>query len=150
MIPVVANVFRARWLIPADGPILEDAALIAEAGHIVRIGPWAHLKAHVAASDTVEHFPDAALLPGLVNAHTHLSLSDMRGKFRPTKNFASWLVQLAGLRVLRGEAQMREAIQHGAAESLAAGTVAHAGRFSAKRSCSARRASRAFKPPWRP
>ena len=122
----MAQVYRARWLIPAEGPILEDAALVAEGGHIVRLGPWSSLKAHVGPGDAVEHFPDAALLPGFVNAHTHLSLSDMRGKFRPTKHFASWLVKLAGRRVLRSEAQMREAIRHGAAESLAAGTVAGA------------------------
>ena len=109
----MAQVYRARWLIPAEGPILEDAALVAEGGHIVRLGPWSSLKAHVGPGDAVEHFPDAALLPGFVNAHTHLSLSDMRGKFRPTKHFASWLVKLAGRRVLRSEAQMREAIRHG-------------------------------------
>jgi len=122
----MAHVYRARWLIPAEGPILEDAALVAEGGRIVRVGPWASLKAHVGAGDTVEHFPDAALLPGFINAHTHLSLSDMRSKFRPTKHFASWIVKLAGRRVLRSQAQMREAIEHGAAESLAAGTVAGA------------------------
>jgi cytosine/adenosine deaminase-related metal-dependent hydrolase len=121
-----AKVYRARWLIPAEGPILEDAALVADGGRIVRIGPWSSLKAHVAAGDTVEHFPDAAILPGLINAHAHLSLSDMRGKLRPTKNFASWIARLAARRVVRGKAQMRRAIEHGAAESLAAGTVAGA------------------------
>ena len=126
MIPLAASVFRARWLIPAEGPILEDAALVAEGGRIVRLGPWSSLKAHVGASDAVEHFPDSAILPGFVNAHTHLSLSDMRGKFRPTKNFAAWIAKLAARRMLRGRKQMREAIERGAAESLAAGTVAGA------------------------
>jgi cytosine/adenosine deaminase-related metal-dependent hydrolase len=126
VIPVAASVFRARWLIPAEGPILEDAALVADGGRIVRIGPWARLKAHVGGRDTVEHFPDAALLPGLVNAHTHLSLSDMRGKLRPTKNFASWIARLAARRVLHGKAHLRQAIEQGAAESMAAGTVAGA------------------------
>ena len=122
----MAHAYRARWLIPAEGPILEDAALVADGGRIVRIGPWSSLKAHVGGSDTVEHFPESALLPGFVNAHAHLSLSDMRGKFRPTKNFTSWIARLAARRVILSKAQLREAVQHGAAESLAAGTVAGA------------------------
>ena len=122
----MAHVYRARWLIPAEGPVLEDAALVAEGGRIVRIGPWASLKAHVGAGDTVEHFPDAALLPGLVNAHTHLSLSDMRGKFRPTKNFAAWIAKLAARRQLRTQASMRRTVEAGARECREAGTVAGA------------------------
>lgn len=121
-----AKVYRARWLIPAEGPILEDAALVADAGRIVRIGPWAGLKAHVGTSDTLDHFPDSALLPGLVNAHTHLSLSDMRGKFRPTKNFASWIARLAARRQLRTQASMRRAVEAGARQCREAGTVAGA------------------------
>jgi cytosine/adenosine deaminase-related metal-dependent hydrolase len=122
----MAHVFRARWLIPAEGPILEDAALVADGGCIVRIGPWSSLKAHVGGSDTVEHFPESALLPGLVNAHTHLSLSDMRGKFRPTKNFAAWIAKLAARRQLRTQASMRRAVEAGARECREAGTVAGA------------------------
>jgi cytosine/adenosine deaminase-related metal-dependent hydrolase len=123
---VGTKVYRARWLIPAEGPILEDAALVADAGRIVRIGPWAGLKAHVGGSDALEHFPDAALLPGFVNTHTHLSLSDMRGKFRPTKNFASWIARLAARRQLRTEARMRQAVEDGARECREAGAVAGA------------------------
>jgi cytosine/adenosine deaminase-related metal-dependent hydrolase len=123
---VGAKVYRARWLIPAEGPILEDAALVADGGRIVRIGPWSSLKAHVGGSDTVEHFPESALLPGLVNAHTHLSLSDMRGKFRPTRNFAAWIAKLAARRQLRTQASMRRAVEAGARECREAGTVAGA------------------------
>jgi len=122
----MANVYRARWLIPADGPVLEDGAIVAVGGRIERVGPWPQLRPHVAPSDVVEHFPDEAILPGFVNAHTHLSLSDMRGKFRPTKNFAGWIARLASRRVLRSEAAMRRAVHRGADESAAAGTVAGA------------------------
>ena len=121
-----ATVYRARYLIPAEGPVLEDGALIVAGGSIVRVGPWSRLKAHAGGGDAVRHFPDAAILPGLVNAHTHLSLSDMRGKFRPTKNFAAWIARLAARRQLRTEAGMRRAIEAGARECREAGTVAGA------------------------
>jgi cytosine/adenosine deaminase-related metal-dependent hydrolase len=121
-----AHVYRARWLITADGSTTKDAALVAAGGRIVRIGPWSHLAAHITSADTVEHFPDAAILPGLVNAHTHLSLSDMRGKLRPTKNFAGWIGRLAARRTVRTEATIRRAVEDGAREVREAGTAAGA------------------------
>jgi len=130
-----ATVYRARWLIAADGSTIEDAALVAAGGRIVRIGPWPRVEPHVSPADTVEHFPDAAILPGLVNAHTHLSLSDTGGKLRPTKNFAGWIARLAARRILRTEAATLRAVADGARQVHEAGTAAAAdltpdGRFS--------------------
>jgi aminodeoxyfutalosine deaminase len=120
------HVIRARWLVPAGGECIADGAVVAEAGRILRVGPWRDIARLAGPDDHVEHLPDSALLPGLVNAHTHLSLSDMRGKFRPTKNFGGWIARLAARRLLRTEAAMRRAVADGAAESAAAGTVAGA------------------------
>ena len=121
-----AKVYRARWLIPASGPVIEDGALVAAGGRIVRVGRWSELQAHVGAEDAVEHFPDAALLPGFVNAHTHLALSDMGGRLRPTKNFAAWLGRLTARLWARGRDAARKAVRLGVEQSLAAGTVAAA------------------------
>jgi cytosine/adenosine deaminase-related metal-dependent hydrolase len=121
-----AKVYRARWLIPASGPAVEDGAIVAAGGRIVRVGRWPELRAHVGPEDTVEHFPDAALLPGFVNAHTHLALSDMAGRFRPTKHFTAWLGRLTARLWVRGRDAARKAVRLGVEQSLAAGTVAAA------------------------
>jgi cytosine/adenosine deaminase-related metal-dependent hydrolase len=120
------NVYRARWLITAGGETLTDAAVACAGGRILRMGPWSRLAPHVGPGDTVEHFPDGALVPGFVNAHTHLSLSDMAGKFRPTRNFAAWIGRLALRRHLRTDGSVRRAVEAGARASLAAGTTAGA------------------------
>jgi cytosine/adenosine deaminase-related metal-dependent hydrolase len=122
----MAHAYRARWLIPASGPVIEDGALVAAGGRIVRVGRWPELRAHVGPEDAVEHFPDAALLPGFVNAHTHLALSDMGGRLRPTKNFAAWLARLTARLWARGHDAARKAVRLGVEQSLAAGTVAAA------------------------
>ena len=122
----MATIFRARWLIPAAGNPVADGAVVAEGGRIIRVGPWSRLKAHVGPADAVEHFPDAALLPGFVNAHTHLALSDMAGKFRPTRNFTAWLGRLTVRLWARGRQAAGKAVRAGVEASLAAGTVAAA------------------------
>ena len=121
-----ANAYRARWVIGADGRVIADGAVVAVDGRIARVGPWSKVRPHVAASDVVEEFADAAILPGFVNAHTHLSLSDMGGAFRPTANFTAWIGKLAARRLTRTKARIRRAVARGAADSLAAGTVAGA------------------------
>jgi len=121
-----ANAYRGRWVIRADGRVVDDGAIVAVDGRIARVGPWTKIEPHVAPSDAVEAFPDAALLPGLVNAHTHLGLSDMAGRFRPTSNFTAWIGRLAARRLTRTTGRIRRAVARGAAEALAAGTVAGA------------------------
>ena len=99
---------------------------MAAGGRIVRVGRWPELQAHVGPEDAVEHFPDAALLPGFVNAHTHLALSDMAGRFRPTKHFTAWIGRLTARLWVRGRDAARKAVRLGVEQSLAAGTVAAA------------------------
>jgi len=121
-----AKVYRTRWLIFADGRAIDDGAVVAVDGRIARVGPWSKVHPHVAASDAVEHFADSCLLPGFINAHAHLSLSDMGGAFRPTANFTAWIGKLAARRLTRTKTAGRRAVARGAADSLAAGTVAGA------------------------
>ena len=121
-----ANVYRVRWVIDATGSVIDNGVVVAAGGRITRVGPWSKVGPHVAASDAVEHFADAALLPGFINAHAHLSLSDMGGAFRPTANFTAWIGKLAARRLTRTKARIRRAVARGGADSLAAGTVAGA------------------------
>jgi len=124
--PEPATVYRARWIVPAEAPPIADGAVVAAAGRILRLGPWGTLRPHVSPSDAVEHFPDAALLPGLVNAHTHLGLTDMAGRFRPTANFPAWIGRLTARLMLRSGGAARRAVADGRDRSLAAGTAAGA------------------------
>jgi len=122
----MANVYRARWLIPADGPVVDDGAIVAGGGRIVRIGAWRNLEPHVGPNDSVEHFPDACLLPAFINAHAHLGLSDLAGRFEPTSDFAGWITRLVAKRLLRTDRGTRRAVRQGLDQGLSAGTVAGA------------------------
>ncbi|MDB5987267.1 MAG: family hydrolase [Nevskia sp.] len=70
-----------RWLIPVE-PVadraLEDHALVIDGGRIVDVLPADFARQSYAARETIE-LPHHALLPGLVNAHTHAAMSLLRG-----------------------------------------------------------------------
>ncbi|MGB2797166.1 MAG: amidohydrolase family protein [Phycisphaerae bacterium] len=121
-----ARVYRARWVISNRAGSIEDAAVVCSDGRIARVGQWSRVQEHVGARDAVEDFGESAILPGFVNGHTHLSLSDLGGKFRPTRNFAGWIGRLTARRLARTQGAIRRAVRQGAEESLAAGTVAGA------------------------
>lgn len=74
------RLLSARWIIPVepDGLVLEDHALVLCDGRIAAILPRDEARArHPAARE--EAFPQHALIPGLVNAHTHAAMSLLRG-----------------------------------------------------------------------
>jgi len=69
-----------RWLIPIEpeGLVLEDHALVVDAGRIVAVLPRTEAQARYAPAQTV-NLPSHALMPGLVNLHTHSAMSLLRG-----------------------------------------------------------------------
>ncbi len=71
---------EAGWVIPVRpaGLVLENHAVAVSAGRIVAVLPVAEARARFAPAETVSR-PDAALLPGLVNAHCHNPMTLLRG-----------------------------------------------------------------------
>ena len=68
-----------KWLIPVvpDG-VLTDHALAIHKGRILAVGPAAELAESYKAAETIKR-PNHALIPGLINAHTHAAMSLLRG-----------------------------------------------------------------------
>jgi cytosine/adenosine deaminase-related metal-dependent hydrolase len=66
---------------------------------------------------------NAAVLPGFVNAHTHLDLSGLRGQSPFTGDFTGWLRTVIGHRRARSPTQVLADVRGGIAESLAHGVT---------------------------
>ncbi len=120
---IADTLLRAAWVCPVATPPLKDGWVAVRAGRVTGVG--AGHEAPPAAR--VEHLGDVALLPGLVNAHTHLELSWLRGRVPPGPDFLTWVGALMRARTapeqpgdLATEAPCRAAI----AEMRATGTVA--------------------------
>ena len=84
----------ARWVLPVEpeGPALEDHAVAIRAGRIVGVLPQAEARARFTATETVER-PHHALLPGLVNAHTHAATTLLRGRAENASR-SPWLEEI--------------------------------------------------------
>ncbi len=65
---------------------------------------------------------EVVLLPGTVNAHTHLELSGLAGKVRYRGNFVTWLGEVTARRPT-DESAIAAAVREGADASLAAGVT---------------------------
>jgi 5-methylthioadenosine/S-adenosylhomocysteine deaminase len=71
---------EAGWVVPIvpHGVILPDHAVAVSGSRIVAVLPRAQARQHFAPAQTVAR-PQAALIPGLVNAHTHNPMTLLRG-----------------------------------------------------------------------
>jgi len=73
-------IIEARWIIPveADSVTYENHALVISDGIIIDLIPWEQAEQKYQAN-SVEKLHDHTLIPGLINSHTHASMSLMRG-----------------------------------------------------------------------
>ena len=76
-------VYRAPWVLPIDTPPIRDGWVAIERGCIAGVGSGQ-------TSGAID-LGRVAVLPALVNAHTHLELSYMRGRVPPADRFLDWI-----------------------------------------------------------
>jgi aminodeoxyfutalosine deaminase len=115
---VSARSFGARWVFPVSGPPVPDGVLVVRDNVIVGVEPRG-------ARTPDEHLGNVALVPGFVNAHTHLDLSGARGLIPPTDphHFTDWLRGVIAFRRARTPEQTQTDIRTGLAECLKFGTT---------------------------
>ena len=71
---------HARWVIPVvpENQVLEHHSLAVRDGRIIAIAPTSEIADHYLAASE-KQLPRHALIPGLINSHTHASMSLLRG-----------------------------------------------------------------------
>ena len=75
------TLIEARWVIPVAprGAVLENAAVVVSQGRIEAILPIEEARARYEAAERFS-LPASALLPGLVNLHSHAAMNLLRGR----------------------------------------------------------------------
>lgn len=79
----------ATWVLPVSAPPIRDGAVLVEGDRIVAVGQRSELE-RMAPEASRECFDDCVLTPGLVNAHTHLTLTAL-ARVVPPAPFGDWL-----------------------------------------------------------
>ena len=113
-------IIKARYVVPIDGPVIENGAVSFENERITSVGP-SHKRTEGASVD----YADAVICPGFVNAHTHLELSSLAGQVPPGADFIDWIHRLLAARRNEPatEKESATAMRTGIKQSLAAGTT---------------------------
>ena len=129
----MARVFRARWVLPITQPPIRDGWVAVEGGRITGVGgPESSpvVQDPVAQDPVAQDFSPAdyesAILPGLVNAHTHLELSYLHERIPPAPSFGAWVAEVMRLRQQYpdpADPRIVDAARRSIADARAAGTA---------------------------
>ena len=112
---------RARSVHPVTAPPIADGAvLVDDHGRIAAVGPTALLPAPEGARRL--EFPEGALVPGLVNCHTHLELTHLAGKNRETA-FPPWIRTIRALKDNSTPEEFLRSAERGVRAAWAAGVT---------------------------
>src|SRR5262252_6089261 len=88
------KIYSARWVLPIVSPPITNGAVAVDDSRIVAVGSRSDIQTAFPHA-TQEDFGNAAILPGLINAHSHLELTIMRGFLeREEHDFFAWLRKL--------------------------------------------------------
>ena len=110
--------YIADWVLPIAGPPLRRGRVDVDGGRVVGVGA---LDAVAPSGASLVELASTAILPALVNAHTHLELSGLRGTVPPAASLAEWVERLLTQRAAAG-APDPSAIRRAVDEARASGT----------------------------
>ena len=116
--------FLAPWILPVSQPPIANGAIaVDDRGKVVFVGSLSQLP----KCDVTQEFANQAIIPGLVNAHTHLEFSDLKKPLgTPGMKFTRWISEVVALRSGQSQTEnaKQSAIESGIQQCLDHGTAA--------------------------
>jgi 5-methylthioadenosine/S-adenosylhomocysteine deaminase len=121
---VPIKIYSAQWVLPVSSPPIESGAVAVAGARVVGVGGGDEITARFPGAAR-DDFGAAAILPGLVNCHSHLELTAMRGYLEDVEgDFFAWLFKLTAARMSRMTAEdLRDSAAWGAVEAARAGVT---------------------------
>ena len=115
-------ILKAGYVIPEHDKVIENGAVVINDDKIKQVSTFDALNQRQ-KTDAID-FGNAAILPGLVNAHTHLELTNLHGVKTPDNKLISWIQQLIRAKMRWKEPEFISSIENGLQQSLESGTTA--------------------------
>ena len=110
-------IYRAAWVVPVTGEPIENGELVTQGDRIVAVRP-----AEGAIDSNGIDFGDAILIPGLVNVHTHLDYTFLRGCLEDV-DFFPWIRELTARAFTIAPEDWAASATWGAAEAVSSGVT---------------------------
>ena len=118
----MTTIYSARWVLPGSIAAIENGAVAVTGQLIAGVGRKSEIVARFTEAK-IEALGDAVVMPGLINIHTHLELTALRGYLEKEENdFFAWLRKLTIARLERMTPDdIRVSATWGACEAIRAG-----------------------------
>ena len=96
------EIHSAEVVLPVSGPPIRGGTVAHDGSTILDVGPADEMRAKYPRSVSYIH-AGCLLMPGLVNAHTHLEFSFVKSMIPASRGFLDWLFRVAILGRRSGE-----------------------------------------------
>ncbi len=117
------KIVAAEHVVPISSPPITDGAVAIEGERIAAVGTRTELTERFPSADLLDLGP-AAIIPGLVNCHSHLEITAMRGMLDDVEHdFRAWLLRLNSIREKWSAADVEASALAGAHEGIRAGVT---------------------------
>jgi cytosine/adenosine deaminase-related metal-dependent hydrolase len=83
-------IIRARAVVTMDGAPVKNGAVAVSGDRILAVGEFPDISAQYSSREIID-LGEQVLLPGLINAHSHLDYTCLRGRIPPQKSFTDWI-----------------------------------------------------------
>lgn len=113
---------KAKYLIPNPDNCIENGAVAVKGAKIYHVGTFDEIKT-LADIDKIIDLGNAVILPGLINIHTHLDLTNLHNRIKPTSNFTHWVFQIIGARIRWKDEDYISSIEKGINLCVESGTT---------------------------
>ncbi|HBB89602.1 MAG TPA: hypothetical protein DC047_18505 [Blastocatellia bacterium] len=120
----MTTIYSAQWIVPVSSAPLAEGGIAVSDDRIAAVGTRETLRQQFPGAE-LRDFGPAAIIPGLINSHSHLELTAMRGYLENEEHdFFAWLKKLTIARLERMTADdLNVSAQWGACEAARAGVT---------------------------
>ncbi|HMK92961.1 MAG TPA: amidohydrolase family protein, partial [Thermoleophilia bacterium] len=115
----MTTIYRADWVLPITAPPLAGGAVAVEADRITAVGAFDDVRDAHPGAELVD-FGSAVLMPGFVNAHSHLEYTSFRGML-DDEQFGDWIIGLIDVKASLTPDEYLWSARLGALEALSSG-----------------------------
>ena len=117
------KIIAADHVLPISSGPIANGAVVIDGAKIAAVGTRNEIERQFPGIET-QDFGEAAIMPGMVNCHSHLEITSMRGALDDVEHdFSAWLLKLNALRAGLSDDDIRAAAIDGAMEGARAGVT---------------------------